>query len=520
MKNINRRLYYLFLLVSIFGCSEESDDIPQQELPTEDNGCAERIIDEIVPNASSYDWEFKLIETFDDADVTTPETGLNDNLENRRLHGALKSSLWTRKEGEEVEKHPSQWYSQVNHPAKPNAISFHVENAAVMLLDPIESGSDDGYKVSFVTNPIKEDRESDSWTSFMLDAVTGKKGYVKATQFGFSIASNGEVKVYQNGNQKTVTGTVSDADEYEVMLIITPGQLVGHINGQEISAVLDEDLPKTAYLFLGAEIEKESGNVSWIDEVIVSTRFSQSESHLLYYGYYWASGYYGEHLTEVSAYTNFNFIEKIRNDLPNEKKHVLQARWEFWGGSDGALNSNWQALWAEKLVHIKANIDKIRAIYLVDEPFWAANINVDDYNMVLDQIRADLPNMPIITVFAYPTIEDTEDTRISDINCNIDWVGADKYVALNKFDQIENMNNLLMQAQPEKDIFLVPQTFFQGTETDAEVAEMNWKFYNYALQNNKIKGIWNFGLWTHQQPDQLPLSLKVQKIIGNAIVNN
>ena len=183
------------------------------------------------------------------------------------------------------------------------------------------------------------------------------------------------------------------------------------------------------------------------------------------------------------------------------------------------LNSNWETLWAAKLAQIKDNIDKIRAIYLLDEPFWAVNVDVDDYNMVLDQIRADLPNMPIISVFAYPTVEDVEDTRISAINCNIDWIGADKYVAINEFTQIEEMNNLLMEAQPDRNIFLIPQTFFQGTETDAEVAEMNWTFYNYALRNEQVKGIWNFGLWTHQQPEDLPLSLKVQKIIGSSIVN-
>ena len=519
MKNI---LSFLFLLVIIISCAKESDNdvLPQPEPSEKDDTCPERTIDELIPSADSHDWEFKFIDTFDDADVTTPETGLNDSLPSRRLFGALKNSLWTRKEGEEIEKHPYQWYSQVNHAEKPNAISFHVENSAVMLLSPIESGFDDGYRVGFITNPVKGDRESDNWTSLMLDADKEKKGYVETTQFGFSIASNGEVKVYQNGNQKAINGTVSDADEYEVEIRITPGELVGHINGQEISANLDEELPKTAYLFLGAEIEKESGNISWMDELIVSTRFNQNESHLFYYGYYWASGYYGEHLAEVSDYTNFNFIESITPDLPNEKTHVLQARWQFWAGNDGVLNADWQVKWATLLSEIKSNRDKIRAIYLVDEPFWAVNVNVDDYNMVLDQIRKDLPDMPIITVFAYPTVEDAEDKRVSGINCNIDWIGANKYLAVEEFNQVDEMNNLLMQAKPEANIFLIPQTFFEGTETDAEVAEMCWNFYNYALRNDKVKGIWNFGLWSHQQPEDLPLSVKVQKIIGNAIVNN
>tara|TARA_R110002050_G_scaffold300717_1_gene471805 strand:- start:10555 stop:12117 length:1563 start_codon:yes stop_codon:yes gene_type:complete len=519
MKNNVGIIHLLFLFALVSSCSDESDDISSDEVPPIEESCTERAIDELIPDANNYEWEFKFVDTFDDADVTTQETGLNDNLENRRLHGTWESVLWTQKEGEEVVKNLSQWHSQVNHPGTPNALSFHLENSAVMLHAPIESGSDNGYRVSFTTNPIKEDTESNSWTSFMLDDDESNNGYVGSTQFGFSIASNGTVKVYQNGNTKAITGTITVADEYKVVLELTPDKFVGHINDQEITATLDDALPNKAYLFLGAEIVKDSEKVSWTDELVVATRYSQEKSHLHYYGYYWASGSYGEHLTEVSDYTNFNFIETIKSNTLNTKTHAVQVRWEFWSGSDGVLNPNWQTAWAAKLAKIKADIDKIRAVYLVDEPFWASKVDVDDYNMVLDQIRADLPDMPIITVFAYPTVEDTEDTRISEINCNIDWVGADKYVAVNDFSEIENMNDLLMQAQPEKDIFLVPQTFFHGTTTDAEVAEINWKYYNYALLNKKVKGIWNFGLWTHQQPDELPITLKVQKLIGNAIVN-
>jgi hypothetical protein len=519
MNNAISIIHLLFLFTLVSSCSKESGDSIVSPDTDSVIDCPERTIDELVPTDDKSDWEFQLIDTFDDADVSTPDKGLEDNLGNRRLHGPRKSVEWRRKEGEEVVKDPSQCHVQVNHPIAPNTLSFYSENGAVMLMDPILAGSDDGYRVSFITDPIKGDIETDNWTSFMLDDNYTQKGCVSTSQFGFSIASNGTVKVYQNGNAKVVTGTIPATDEYKVVLEITPKSLEGHINGHKISASLDDELPKKAYLFLGAEIEKESGHVSWIDELVVATRYSQGKSHLYYYGYYWASGYYGEHLAEVSDYTNFNFIETIKSNIPNTKTHVVQVRWEFWPGSDGVLNPNWQTAWAAKLAEIKANRDKIRAVYLVDEPFWAAKVDVDDYNMVLDQIRADLPDMPIITVFAYPTVEDAEDKRISKINCNIDWVGADKYVAINDFPQVINMNNILMNARPNNDIFLIPQTFFAGTTTDAQVAEINWMYYNEALNNNRVVGILNFGLWTHQQPSEVPLTLEVQKLIGNAIVN-
>lgn len=517
-----KKLSYLLICILFFNCSEnisELESVVKKKNSKMEEGLSQNSVLAMKTGVINYDWAFQYFDNFDNANSSN-DYGLNDNLGNRQLHGPWKNTTWTRKEGTWYTKTIQPWFSQVNHPNTPNALSFHLEHSAVMLNNPISAGSAGKYRVSFTTNPVKGDQSNGSWTSFMLDSDNFNYGYVTGTDFGFLISSNGGVSVFQNGNTKSIIGTVAAASEYKVVLDISVNQLVATINGAELLATLDEPLPSSAYAFLGAYIEPQSGFVSWFDDLLINTQHGINLGHVEHYGYYWASGYYGDHLNEVSNYSNFNFIETITANLPNTKTHVLQAKWEFWSDSSGQLRSDWLTQWNLLLADINQNINKIKALYVCDEPFWAVNVNLSDYNMVLNQIKTDLPNLPIIAVFAYPTVEDTNDTRIAGINNSIDWVGADKYVAVNNFNEVENMNNLLIQARPNNDVFLIPQTFFAGTTTDAEVAEINWKYYNDAINRNEVIGLWNFGLWSHQQPEELPMTLQVQRLIGEIIISN
>tara|TARA_R110002050_G_scaffold300717_1_gene471804 strand:- start:8872 stop:10416 length:1545 start_codon:yes stop_codon:yes gene_type:complete len=513
MRNTLNFILLAIFTVFFFSCEQEF------ELSEPD-----KIISPAISNAKlksvtiNYDWAFQYVDNFDYANVSN-DYGLNDNLGNRQLHGPWKNTTWIRKEGTWYDKVIQPWFSQANHPFSPGVLSFHLEHTAVMLNTQISCGSAGRYRVSFKTDPVVNDQSSASWTSFMLEGSSSNRGWVTQTEFGFLIGSNGGVQVFQNGNYKACTGSVTAAEVYDVVLDIMPNSLVATINGSEVTAVLNETLPTSAYAYLGAYIESGTGYVSTVDDLVITTQHQTGESRIKHYGYYWTSAYYGENISQVSDYTNFNFIESITPSVPNTKTHVLQVRWQFWSDPSGALRSDWLAQWNNLLSNINLNIDKIKALYICDEPFWAVNVNLSDYNMVLSQVKSDLPNLPIISVFAYPTVEDLQDTRIANISGNVDWVGADKYVAVNDFSQVVNMNNILMNARPNDDIFLIPQTCFAGTTTDAQVAEINWMFYNEALNNNRVVGIWNFGLWSHQQPSEVPLTLEVQKLIGNAIVN-
>lgn len=511
-----KKSIYIVLVILISGCSKEFSS-PDSYLPSED--METKLMGTLGSVPLKRDWKFQFVDNFDHANSSN-NYGINDNLGNRQLQGPWKNTNWTRKEGTWYNKTVQPWLSQANHIGAPNALSFHLEHSAVMLNRIIYPGSNAGYRISFTTDPVKNDQASTSWTSFMLDQNSTNKGYVTETEFGFLISSNGNITVFQNGNIKPVSGLVAVADTYKIVLDIIPGQLTATINGQEITATLDEQLPVGAYLYLGAYIESDSGDVSWFDDLVISTQYHSGESRIKHYGYYWASSApYGEHLSEVSDYTNFNFIETVSSNTPNTKTHVLQARWQFWIGTDGQLRPDWQSAWNTLLADINLNIDKIKALYVIDEPFFAVKVSVTDYNMVLDQIKLDLPNLPIIAVFAHPIVDDVLDARITNISNSLDWVGADKYVSVNNFSQVIDMNDNLMDKRPNTPVFLIPQTHFEGTPNDSQVAEINWKFYEEALINPKVIGIWNFGLWTHEQPQNLPITMEVQRLIGNAIVN-
>jgi hypothetical protein len=79
------------------------------------------------------------------------------------------------------------------------------------------------------------------------------------------------------------------------------------------------------------------------------------------------------------------------------------------------------------------------------------------------------------------------------------------------------MNTILKIKRPNNNIFLIPQTHFEGTTTDAQVAEINWLFYSQALNDTRVIGLWNFGLWCFTIPAQVPITLEAQKLIGKAI---
>ncbi len=100
-----------------------------------------------------------------------------------------------------------------------------------------------------------------------------------------------------------------------------------------------------------------------------------------------------------------------------------------------------------------------------------------------------------------------------------DFVAFNAYSSLtNTKINIQNLINSIKLAQPNKPVFLVPQTHFEGSGSDMETAAVNWVYYDLALNPaNKVKGLLNFGLWTGAEPNQVPLTLKVQKLIGKAI---
>ncbi len=483
----------------------------------------------------SPDWVFQYVDTYDSANVFDGNYGINDNLNERQLYGDWQGTNWVKRSGVQFDNELLYLeLSQVNHPFYPSMLTFHADTSALMLDYRIWPGTEGRYRISFDTDPVLGDTDSPEWLSFMLDNDENKNGHVADMDLGFLIRSNGEIAVYQDGNLIPVTlstGALQISDTYNVVLDITPTELLVVINGiSKNTFALSGIKIESAHPYIGAEILLGSAHVSSFDNLVINT-VKNNKGHILKYGYYWANGTYGNHLSEVEDFTNFNFVESAEH-FSSLNQNVLQVKWQFWGnGVD--LNANWEALWSSLLDdHISPNLDKIQTLYIFDEPF-VGGVDSTDYNMILSRVKTDVPNTPISAVFA-PDIQycglgagfNSQLDKIASVIDNLDYIGVDKYSV--DFEEIKQtyldpLGTLIQDRN--KRMILVPQTFFTpgnsscGFDTDHELAKLNWDYYNYALENNFVIAIKNYGLWTDTPSELLPLTLQVQKLLGESITN-
>ncbi len=531
------------LLFVFFSC--QKDNINQQTL------------DQLEPSKNSLqkdtpstvDWVFHYVDTFDDADVFN-DYGINSNLADRQLHGPWKNTAWIRRTGSWNDLHQIKpWFSQVNHPTAPNQLSFHSGLSSTILNYRIWPGSTHRYRVSFDVDPVIGDTNSTDWVSFMLENDQNARGYVSETDFGFLIRSNGNIQVFQDTNE--IVGTLTSGqhqttETYHVVLDITPQKVIVDLNnGAAVYQYTLNGIPiESAHPFFGAEITPESNHVSSVDNLVINTPNTITPPHIKHYGYYWALGQesptsgYNNRLDQVDSYTNFNFIAPNSFSelftLNNNKKYSLQYRWNLWPDSGGNLRSDWEYLWTNTFKNfILPNENKLSSLYIIDEPFWAANVTTSDYNQVLNKVRGDLSvhnlDTPITAIFAYTTIR-TNDIlntdglgKISDVIDNLDYAGLNVYHIENfdtiKTDYLNPLKEVILSKN--KKMILVPQSFLLNASSinDTTLASLGWEYYNYALENNCVIGIKNYGLWTDTQPEEISLTVQVQKLLGNAIVN-
>lgn len=474
--------------------------------------------------SAASDWKFTYVDTFDNASVLA-DYGLNDKLAERQLYLPGSSARWVRKAGAWYHKPViREWWSQVNHPVAPNQLTLHTELSAVMLDKPLQAGVNGDYSISVKTDPVLGNTTDGEWTSIMLDGSQHNQGYVSQTNFGFLIRSSGEMSVFQNGKTKPLSiGAVPAAATYDLVLNIKNGSLQGTVNGLPISAVLDEPVPSTAYLYLGAYIDANTGKVSSFDDLSVRVS-ANNQKRLKQYGYYWAdSNIFGANIPSVASYTNYNFVDfvdRVDASKCQNKSCIVQIRWEFWGTTN--LLPDWKERWKVLFAKIKAKQQFIAAVYHIDEPLWVG-VSPGDFQTVLAQVKKDLATIPEANIkqmatFARPEVSPYEAPDLGYF-ADLDVVAFDHYVASSNFGEIETMLAELKRVYPNKPVMLVPQTYFEGTKNDAETAEINWKFYDLALKDPAVVGLFNFGLWSFSKPETVPLTLKVQKLIGKSMLN-
>jgi hypothetical protein len=486
------------------------------------------------PPYTGKDWNFLHIDTFDGANPGI-DYGLNDRLDERRLYLPANGN-WVRRAGAWYDKPViREWWSQVNHPwSGPNQLSFHVEHSAVMLNAPLQAGVDGGYRIAVTTNPILGSDSDGEWTSVMLNGSNTKRGWVADSDFGLLIRSDGSLALFQNGEQiRLNVGAVPAASEYRLDLTVKSGSLHGTINDTHIGASLGT-IPDTVYAYLGAYIEPGSGKVSTFDDFEVRVATS-TVKRVQYMGYYWAdSTPFGAHIPEVAAHSNFNFVDGIdRVDAAKRagKSCIVQIRWEFFNKGP-MLRPDWETQWQATFSQIRKKQQYIAALYHVDEPFLdnesGANVDLGALQTAVNRVKADLATIPAagiqqMAVFSYVELERPDlQAKVAALR-NLDLVGFDHYVSVNAFfAEIPAKIATLKTLQPGKPIVLVPQSFFVGTTTDADIARINWLYYRQALLDDSVIGMKFFGMWSTPgvMPHQIPIAFKAQQRIGRAILED
>jgi len=243
---------------------------------------------------------------------------------------------------------------------------------------------------------------------------------------------------------------------------------------------------------------------------------------LRYYGHYWVeSKPYGSHLDEVGSHCNVHFVENVdglKKCASKEVQCILQVRWEFFAGGGGGsavpnpIRPDYQSLWNQTAEQVTPYIDRVEAFYMIDEPYLNG-VSKKDLDTAIAAVKAKFPRKPVMVVFAVPSF-----TPRFAVPAGADWLGFDCYEPIGVV--AKHLRFLKSRLQPHQRLFLVPQSFLnKAAPTDEELAKLNRQYYELASSEPLVIGLLNFGLFTDPKAGSTPLTLQMQRKIGEAITS-
>jgi|SRR5579875_3445727 len=457
-------------------------------------------------------------DTFGTAVDDAPGYGLNDSLTARQPGAA--GVTYTRESGVWYSAPaPQEWYSQVNHPSYPGELSFWLGTSAVRMDAPVVANASGVVGVQATVDPVAGDTASQDWSSLVLSTNASDSGYVANSDvaLGVLVRSNGGVQVLQDGTSllaKDGFAKPGTNGQFKVIVTYTPGQKSAQINVNGVTATVSTPtaLPSAASLFMGAYLTN-SNEVSTLQDLETSgvnmTGLTlPSSSGLRYYGYYAARLAGDSHLAEVAGRSNLNWVNI--SDVDGYKPDVLDGCAadscvvytgnEFFScnssGDDCGLYPDYAARWQNLANAVKPHLGKIAAFYLLDEPQWHGATPAE-LTTSADLIKKTFPGKKIMMVEAGPEI-----TSSYVVPSGVDWVGFDWYCQ--PFSTVQQTLGTLesLTAKTGQGLFLLPEdaplsacAAISGHETDADIAALQWDYYNLAVQNPRVIGLMNFGFW-------------------------
>ena len=244
-------------------------------------------------------------------------------------------------------------------------------------------------------------------------------------------------------------------------------------------------------------------------------------SHLKYFGFtlvdtYWDDPTDNEAKTnyadEVHSFSNMADIliafpsQDIKPNLDvfqsYELKAVLHLNEIFFekvdtGGPSGAkydLRANYKARWDSVMTtnDLIENQNKLQALYIGEEPTWN-DISASEFKSACDYAKQTLPDVPILTVEAYPVLDEME------IPSSVDWVGFDRYFIEDPQNNpvfLKDVATLKSKINGEQKLVFIMDTHYIdwahtdfGGITKEELKGVATSYYELAKSEEKAIGI-------------------------------
>jgi hypothetical protein len=458
-------------------------------------------------------------DTFGGAVNDAPGYGLNDSLAKRQSGKA--GVTYTRESGLWYQAPPPQeWYSQVNHPGYRGALSFWLGTSAVRMDAPVVANAKGVLGVQATVNPVAGNSTSADWSSLVLSTNASDSGYVSNSDvnLGVLIRSNGGLEVFAGGTALVTRAHFAKpaaGGQFTVVASYTPGQRAAHINvnGSAVTVTAPAALPASGSLYMGAYLSA-STEVSTLKNLKASAvnmtgLALPASSRLRYYGYYAARLAGPSHLAEVSGRSNLNWVNisdvdgykpKVLNGCAADSCVVYTGN-EFFScdsqGNNCSLYPDYAARWQKLADAVKPHLGKIAAFYLLDEPQWHGATPAQ-ITASAKLIKKTFPTKKVMMIEAGPEI-----TPSLTIPAGVNWIGFDWYCQ--PWSTVEQTLSTLesLTASTGQGLFLVPEDAplpacagISGHQTDADIAALQWDYYDLAVASPRVIGLLDFGFWT------------------------
>ncbi|MEV7187455.1 hypothetical protein [Kitasatospora sp. NPDC093102] len=477
----------------------------------------------------------RFVDTFDGSPTGTDD-GLNDDLSARQP--TLVSANYTAVSGAKgLAAGPPAGSVRVNSPDAPNVLSFSQGTAAVRLNKPATADLSGSYTVHVRLTPAVGRTSGTDAATLLVSNASGATGAVDADDvaLGLRVQADGSLKLYQGGRTlPLLTNTVSPGSgTYDVSLALTGGtarQATVTVNGSTVFAgTTPAALPRDGYVHLGSQ-RATPGTVGTVDDLRVSML-----GGLDYYGYYDimdpdSPNNSVDHSAEVASWTNMNnftnqdltdpryagFLDYCRpaSCVIDVSKVVVQPDPTRPGKFRPSPDT--PAALAALASRIGANLDKVSAVYTLDEPYYQG-FTADQVQTEVNQVHAAFPGK----MLAYTT--DLYNLT-APVPSGADLVGFDNYCP-GRATIEQNLASLQgALASPDQHLVLFPESIAPdpvgcGKATDAVVAGNNADYRAVAAQHPRVVYLQNFRWLNAQQATDMPLTTRQQQHIGRAVID-